>query len=132
MSVENVASFLEKVNSDDATRKLFFSAIEDNDEAQVPQTLVQLGAQSGFAFTEAEIVQARDVLEIQAKQAAGEELSDEQLEMVAGGMDRRLEAIEDKYVYTPTKTVLDSKPAQEYVKATDSVERGVKKAFKGW
>jgi predicted ribosomally synthesized peptide with nif11-like leader len=83
MSIEAVQQFLQQVSEDTALQSRLSDAINsDNDRDAV----TQLGNQQGYSFTSEELwaeVQRRQS-EFQQRQEAGE-LSDEELEAVAGG-----------------------------------------------
>ena len=82
MTIQDMQSFVEKVSEDDGLLGELRSTVSDNKEGNVPAALVALGARNGFTFTEHEAIQARDM--IRGAGADGE-LTDDQLEMVAGG-----------------------------------------------
>lgn len=75
MSMEAMKAFYNKVQSDDALQKEAEQAVQ-----QGPVAVVALAAREGFAFSEAEVAAELATL------AAGEqELSDNDLDLVAGG-----------------------------------------------
>ena len=79
MSVENVKKFFEKVEGDKELKAKLAALGEKRkaQEAAAVAELVKLAAAAGYAFTAADLAQAR-------KQAASE-LSEEELKAVAGG-----------------------------------------------
>ena len=71
MSVENAKSFIEKLNSDETFLKQIAGAGSDEARLKVAQ-------EAGFEFSTEELTSAID-------QFSSEELSEEELEVVAGG-----------------------------------------------
>ena len=84
MSTESVEKFFQKVSEDQALQTGLVTALEaDNDR----EAVTQLANSSGFSFTADELwaeVQKRQS-EFETRQSSGE-LSDEELETVAGGL----------------------------------------------
>lgn len=88
ISVENVKSFLEKVRSDSGLQSRIGSLASDKPvdakEDWFLDSLVAIGAESGFAFSREDLLQAAN--EIRHNAVSGE-LDDAQLESVSGGLD---------------------------------------------
>ncbi len=84
MSVEAVTQFLEKVTEDEKLQQELTSTLESQENERAAAT--QLGARYGYEFTQDELWQEVQKRKNQAqqRQEAGE-LSDEELEAVAGG-----------------------------------------------
>ena len=74
MSVENVKAFMEKLNSDETFRNRITEASDDD-------ARLQMAHEAGYEFTVAEY----NNIVTKMAGAADEELSEEQLETVAGG-----------------------------------------------
>ncbi len=88
MSIESLRNFYESVRSDPELEALATNALEDG-----PEALVVLGLLKGFEFTEEELLVAlsrRSIL-------ADGELSDTDLDLVAGGGRTSCEHIADKH-----------------------------------
>ena len=81
MSIENIVKFREVINNDESLRKEFQTALEKSSEATKEgeasdfSPVIELAEKRGFTFTRSEL---SDYLE-------DIELSEEELEMVAGG-----------------------------------------------
>ena len=74
MSVEAVKGFIEKIGGDEALAEKFKAAGTDVDE------VIRLGKENGFEFTAQDMKAVHDEMS-----QSGTELSDEDLEKVAGG-----------------------------------------------
>ena len=87
MSAETVRVFLDKVAEDSALQAEVETMIQDKGEGQMVSTgdLVAAGSRHGFEFTAEEL---RDEIVRQRGETAGRELSEEEMEGVAGGMGR--------------------------------------------
>lgn len=83
MSIQDMKSFVDKAFSDDNLGTALQDAISGAQSADVPGALVALGEKNGFTFTEQEAIQAKDMLK--PGSSGDGELTDAQLEMVAGG-----------------------------------------------
>ena len=83
MSIQDMQSFVQKAIDDKNLGAALQETIHGAQSAGVPGALVALGAKNGFTFTEQEAVQARDLLKPAASNDG--ELTDAQLEMIAGG-----------------------------------------------
>ena len=83
MSIEAVDQFLTKVNQDEKLQAELSQVMKSQNDRQAA---VDLAAKHGYAFTTEELDKRIEQLEaIQAKQAANETLSEEELEAVSGG-----------------------------------------------
>ncbi|MCA1993914.1 MAG: Nif11-like leader peptide family natural product precursor [Coleofasciculus sp. S288] len=82
MSVEAVAQFLERVNQDTALQQELAQAVESSAPGEDRVAAAEIGAKYGYSFTPDEI---GETMEAAQKQQSGEELSEEELEAVAGG-----------------------------------------------
>jgi predicted ribosomally synthesized peptide with nif11-like leader len=80
MSQADASSFLDRVAKNAAFRRDVMSPPKDGSE-KTPQQLIELGARHGLTFTETELVAAWTEWQKQSK----EELSDNELDAVAGG-----------------------------------------------
>jgi predicted ribosomally synthesized peptide with nif11-like leader len=83
MSIQDIKSFVDKAFGDENLGSALQETISSTQSADVPGAIVALGAKNGFTFTEQEAVQARDLLQPSASNDG--ELTDAQLEMIAGG-----------------------------------------------
>lgn len=83
MSIEAVAKFTNKLAEDEALQQEIKCAIGDKEGLDASQTVSELGAKHGYEFTAKEAQTLRQV--VLANQSG--ELSEEQLEAVAGGGD---------------------------------------------
>lgn len=95
MSKQACAEFFAKINTDAALQQEFLKAIEGKEDdsmlMEAARCVAEVGTKYGYDFTPQEA--ADQYLEIMEKVAAmdvenGGELSDEALELVAGGMYR--------------------------------------------
>lgn len=93
MSKQAAVEFFAKINTDTALQQDFLNAIEGKEDESMlmdaARSIVEVGTKYGYEFTAEEAAQT--YLEIMEKAAAmdiseGGELSDEALELVAGGM----------------------------------------------
>ena len=82
MSAEAVAQFLERVNQDSALQEELTQAINASQPGADRVAASEIGAKYGYSFTADEIGEAMEAVE---QQQSGEELSEEELEAVAGG-----------------------------------------------
>ena len=82
MSAESVSQFLERVNQDPALQEELAQAINASQPGADRVAASEIGAKYGYSFTPDEIGEAMDAVE---QQQSGEELSEEELESVAGG-----------------------------------------------
>ena len=85
MTIENMQKFIEKAGEDDALLSALSQKLEAAESGKEAAAVVQLGSKHGFQFTEAEALQAYEFLKLSDAKSSGDELTDEQLEMVAGG-----------------------------------------------
>ena len=82
MSLEAVNQFLERVNQDPALQQELAQAVESAAPGEDRVAAAEIGAKYGYSFTPDEI---GETMEATQKQQSGEELSEEELEAVAGG-----------------------------------------------
>ncbi|NJS09142.1 MAG: Nif11-like leader peptide family natural product precursor [Microcoleus sp. CSU_2_2] len=83
MSVESVNQFYQQLMQEPALRQQFQAAL---DRESLVNLAVEVGQQKGYKFTAEEVKQA---LTAQSVISEAEELSDQQLETVAGGSGKR-------------------------------------------
>ena len=88
MSIDSIKRFYEAVRSDPELEALATNALEDG-----PEALVVLGFLKGFEFTEGEVLAALSQWPILAEG----ELSDTDLDLVAGGGRNGCEHFADKH-----------------------------------
>jgi predicted ribosomally synthesized peptide with nif11-like leader len=81
MTIRALADFLERANGDQALQAELSSAVEGKEESGCDE-LVRLAAGHGYHFTGEEL---HDALEKLRRQSTEGELSDDDLEAVAGG-----------------------------------------------
>ena len=83
MSIEAVNQFLTKVNQDEKLQAELSQVMKSQNDRQAA---VDLAAKHGYEFTTEELNERIEQIQsIQAKQAANETLSEEELEAVSGG-----------------------------------------------
>lgn len=82
MSVEQAKAFIEKAQSDEALRAKL-KAIKTENKEEAVAAVVRIAADAGYSF-DAQHYAAAANAHVEAQYAAGE-LSDEQLDQVAGG-----------------------------------------------
>ena len=87
MGVEGVKNFAEKLATDEALGNELGQILKDGKGADQADAVIALGARHGCEFNREECLQLRNVISIRIKQQADLELSEEELEMVAGGGD---------------------------------------------
>ena len=87
MSVETVNQFYQEVMQEPALLQQFQSA---PDQESLVNIAVEVGQQKGYSFTTSEVEQA---LAAQNAASETEELSDEQLEAVAGGKGQQEKSV---------------------------------------
>ena len=84
MTIETVNQFLTKVNQDGNLQTELSQAMSTEDKYQAT---TELAAKYGYEFTPEELSARIEELEsVRAKESANEELSEEELEAVAGGV----------------------------------------------
>lgn len=106
MSIENVKAFYLKLREDDELAKKLDDAQKayTGDPAAMFDTVIRpIAEHEGFHFT---LEDARAVINATKKSHAGEELTDEELEMVAGGKMR--EELRDKLINQACKIVYNA------------------------
>lgn len=82
MNSEAVNQFLERVSQDPALQQEIAQAIDSSAPGEDRLAAAQIAAKNGYSFTPGEI---GETMEAAQKQQSREELSDEELEAVAGG-----------------------------------------------
>ena len=96
MNQDTITGFWAKT-SDEGALRTEFDALMGGAESVPAAEIVTLGAKHGFAFT-------LDELKVSMMSAAGAELSDKELEEVAGGLDtiaRKITPTDLSYKITP-------------------------------
>ena len=83
MSKEDVKDFWEKIQSDSSLQEKLTAEVNPDDGWA---GVVRFASQVGYSFTESDYGAAVEELPAQPWQASEEELTDEQLEQVAGGL----------------------------------------------
>ncbi|MBM3529094.1 MAG: Nif11-like leader peptide family natural product precursor [Alphaproteobacteria bacterium] len=86
MSIEAAMKFAERIATREAVHAQVRNATAGKDEPSALAAVVALGKNEGFDFTADEAAQVRRTLMLIVKQRTGEELTDDELERVAGGM----------------------------------------------
>ncbi|MCW5317195.1 Nif11-like leader peptide family natural product precursor [Nostoc sp. KVJ3] len=91
MSKQSCAEFFAKVNTDIALQQDFLKAIEGKEDESMmmdaAHSVAEVGMKYGYEFTPQEAVdQYLEIMEKAAAMGVEGELSDEALELVAGGM----------------------------------------------
>ena len=84
MSVENAKAFIEKLNSDETFRNRIAEAGDD-------QARLHMAREAGYEFTAAEFNNT-----VAKMTGAADELADEELELVSGGISLNFEEIKFK------------------------------------
>jgi predicted ribosomally synthesized peptide with nif11-like leader len=90
MSMEAVEKFFDKAEQDESLKKELASWVEGYEDVSCVH-LTTLAADHGFEFTPEELHDA--IEEVRKKEEGGQELTDEDLENVAGGRSFRLARI---------------------------------------
>jgi predicted ribosomally synthesized peptide with nif11-like leader len=83
MSIEAVAEFTKKLAEDESLQQELQSAIEGKEGLDASQAVSELGAKHSYEFTAEEAQYTREFI----LESKSDELSEEQLEAVAGGGD---------------------------------------------
>ncbi|MCA1992636.1 MAG: Nif11-like leader peptide family RiPP precursor [Coleofasciculus sp. S288] len=81
MSIEAVADFTKRLTEDASLQEELRAAVGDKEGMEASQAVADLGSKHGYSFTAEEAQQVRDY--VVANESG--ELSEEQLEAVAGG-----------------------------------------------
>jgi len=82
MTMRGILEFVENIDEDSQFLAEIEKIVDDSSVQNIASELVSLGSRNGFEFSEYEALQMRDMLR---GTVDGDELTDEQLEMVAGG-----------------------------------------------
>ncbi len=85
MSVESVHQFYQVITQDPTLEQQFRTAIESKSNQEFLQVAVEQGQKHGYSFSTEEVAQAIAVARSSAGTGSNVELSDQQLEAVAGG-----------------------------------------------
>ncbi len=85
MSVETVNQFYQAILQDPALKQQFRTAAESESDQELLQMAVEQGQKHGYSFTTEEVAQAIATAQLPAETEGNVELSDHQLEAVAGG-----------------------------------------------
>ena len=84
MSQQAVADFMTKVSENESLQKEFDSVLDHNEGMSVNQALADLGVNHGYEITAEDMEKLR--LALKAQKGESDELSEDELETVAGGL----------------------------------------------
>ena len=85
MSIANVNQFYQVAMQDPDLRQQFHTASASKSDQDILQMAVEQGQKHGYSFTTEEVAQAIAATQLPAETDGNIELSDQQLEAVAGG-----------------------------------------------
>lgn len=88
MSIANVNQFYQVAMHDPDLRQQFHTASASKSDQDILQMAVEQGQKHGYSFTTEEVAQAIAATQLPAETDGNVELSDQQLEAVAGGASK--------------------------------------------
>ncbi len=88
MSAEAAIQFFDKIKGDSQLEQEMVQAVEGKDEKESAEIVAKLAATKGYELTSDELLaeMQKRMKDLEKSNEAGEELSDEQLEAVSGGL----------------------------------------------